>query len=117
MIAPADVDAIAAAVCERLGGDLPQLLTANQVAERLAVEPAWVYSHADELGAIRLGSGDKPRLRFDQAEVAAYLTAGYGRQGSQHGDSAPGAALQRRRRRSQPASAKPVPDTARGGTR
>lgn len=50
-----------------------RMLTAAQVADRWGVDRAWVYDHADQLGARRLGSGKRPRLRFDPAEVAAYL--------------------------------------------
>ena len=39
-------------------------LDAKEVAERLGVERDWVYQHADELGASRLGTGPRPRLRF-----------------------------------------------------
>jgi hypothetical protein len=38
-------------------------LLAAEVAQA-RVTRAWVYAHAEELGAIRLGSGPKPRLRF-----------------------------------------------------
>jgi hypothetical protein len=31
---------------------------------------SWVYAHADELGVIRLGEGEKARLRFDPERVA-----------------------------------------------
>jgi len=39
-------------------------LTAAQLATRLGVTAQWVYDHQNELGAIKLGSGRKPRLRF-----------------------------------------------------
>jgi hypothetical protein len=52
-----------------------QLLSAAQVAERFNVDRDWVYAHADRLGAMRLGTGPKPRLRFDPDRVAAYLHA------------------------------------------
>jgi hypothetical protein len=39
-------------------------LTAGQLAARLGVTAQWVYDHQNELGAIKLGSGRKPRLRF-----------------------------------------------------
>lgn len=73
------VDAVANRVLERLdergisrvGG---ALLTTTQVAERLGVSQAWVYAHASELGVIRLGSGDRPRLRFDPETVAERLS-------------------------------------------
>ena len=39
-------------------------LDAQEVAQRLGVSSEWVYEHADELGALRIGSGPRPRLRF-----------------------------------------------------
>lgn len=39
-------------------------LDAQEVAARLGVSREWVYEHADELGARRIGSGRRPRLRF-----------------------------------------------------
>jgi hypothetical protein len=50
-------------------------LSAAQVAARWGVERAWVYDHAEQLGAMRLGTGPKPRLRFDAARVAEYLSS------------------------------------------
>ena len=41
------------------------MLTVSQLAQHLHLHPAWVYEHADELGAIRIGSGPKARIRFD----------------------------------------------------
>jgi predicted DNA-binding transcriptional regulator AlpA len=39
-------------------------LDAQEVAQRLGVSREWVYEHANELGAARIGSGPRPRLRF-----------------------------------------------------
>jgi hypothetical protein len=39
-------------------------LDAKAVAELLGVDRDWVYEHADELGASRIGRGPRPRLRF-----------------------------------------------------
>jgi hypothetical protein len=39
-------------------------LSAAEVARRLRVKREWVYQHADELGAMRIGGGRRPRLRF-----------------------------------------------------
>jgi hypothetical protein len=39
-------------------------LDASEVAQRLGVTRAWVYEHATELGAIRIGEGPRARLRF-----------------------------------------------------
>lgn len=43
----------------------PRLLDASQLARHLGVTRTWVYEHAHHLGAIRLGTGTKARLRFD----------------------------------------------------
>lgn len=71
----ADVEAIAACVVEHMREALrPQLwlglADAAEVARRLRVHENWVYAHADELGVIRLGDGDRARLRFDLGRVA-----------------------------------------------
>jgi hypothetical protein len=42
-----------------------RLVDAGTVAAALSTSRAWVYEHADELGATRLGEGARPRLRFD----------------------------------------------------
>jgi hypothetical protein len=42
-----------------------QLVDAAAVARLLGVSRATVYAKADELGAIRIGSGKRARLRFD----------------------------------------------------
>jgi hypothetical protein len=50
-------------------------LNAAEVAQLLHVSREWVYQHADELGAVRLGGGRRPRLRF-RREGLATGTAG-----------------------------------------
>jgi len=40
-------------------------MDAARLAAELGVTRSWVYEHRDELGAVRLGTGTKPRLRFD----------------------------------------------------
>ena len=45
------------------------LLTVPEIAERLRVKASWVYGHADELGAFRLGK----YLRFSWARVLERL--------------------------------------------
>jgi hypothetical protein len=52
-----------------------RIVDARGVAETYGVSRDFVYAHADELGAIRLGSGPRARLRFDLVEVAARLNA------------------------------------------
>ena len=86
-----------------------RLLTADEVARRLGVSRPWVYEHADELGARRLGEGPKARLRFDLNAVqaaGARPTGGEseGRPPSSAGEDAAGPA----RRRQPP----PRPSTA-----
>jgi len=64
---PADIEAIATRVAELLRHAPPPtgLLSATQLAQHLGLTRAWIYEHAHELGAIQLGCGSKPRLRFD----------------------------------------------------
>lgn len=45
-------------------------LTVGEVADRLRVKTSWVYSHADELGAYRLGK----YLRFCWSRVIERLS-------------------------------------------
>lgn len=75
---PESVEALARRLAELLGaGEAPaprrQLISAEEVAQRWGVGRRWVYDHADELGAHRLGSGRRPRLRFDPDEIAVRL--------------------------------------------
>jgi hypothetical protein len=50
-----------------------RMLTAAAVAERFGVSRSWVYENADRLGAVRLGSGSRARMRFDEARVSGLL--------------------------------------------
>lgn len=67
-----DIDAIARRVVDLLG-DRPaaheRLVDTAELAAILGVEPEWVRANADLLGAMRLGDGPRPRLRFDVAEA------------------------------------------------
>ncbi len=72
---PQTIEAIARRVVELLekrGFQSRELVDAAELARRFGIERTWVYSHAIELGAVKLGSGAKPRLRFDP-EVAARI--------------------------------------------
>jgi hypothetical protein len=73
----------------------PVLVDARALAHRLNVSRAFVYEHADELGAIPLGTGPRPRLRFDLEEAIACYTS----RRSSGPDSAQQQASSRRRRR------------------
>jgi hypothetical protein len=46
------------------------LLTVAELADRLRVRVSWVYGHADQLGAFRLGK----YLRFSWVRVLSNLT-------------------------------------------
>jgi hypothetical protein len=82
-LGPETVEAIARRVEELLARRFSQtgrtaprrLLTAAEISEWWGVERSWVYDHAEELGAIRLGTGRRPRLRFDPDLVAQRLDA------------------------------------------
>jgi hypothetical protein len=89
----ASVEAVARRVVELLRDEgaigtagAGELLTAAEVARRHGVDRSWVYAHADELGALRLGDGPKPRLRFDPERVRDALDARSAGEGSRHGE-------------------------------
>lgn len=67
---------VALRVVELLGehGGAP-LLDAADVARQLGRSREWVYRHADDLAAVRLGDGARPRLGFERVKVAEYLRA------------------------------------------
>jgi hypothetical protein len=69
---PADIEQIARQVAELIAATQArpsgQFVDASELAQLLGVERDWVYSHANVLGAIRLG-GPRGRLRFDLQRV------------------------------------------------
>ena len=79
-----------------------QLLDARGVAQHFGLSREWVYDHAAELGAIRAGSGPRPRLRFEYERVAAGIAAMRGPAPAPC--EAPAAPATRRHRRSAPAA-------------
>lgn len=79
-LAPESIETLALRLAEILATEEAppprrQLISAEEVAEWWGVGRRWVYDHADELGARRLGAGRRPRLRFDPDEVAEHLGA------------------------------------------
>lgn len=99
------VDALAERVAELLPPEPPRgLVDAAALAGALGVDRSYVYAHAAELGAVRLGGGSKPRLRFDleAAREAMSRYAGKQSQGSNASAGAESAALSARRRRRLP---------------
>jgi hypothetical protein len=53
----------------------PCFIDAATVARRFGVSAQWVRENAERLGAVRLGDGPRPRLRFDPNRVAEVLNA------------------------------------------
>jgi hypothetical protein len=80
-LAAESIEALARRLAELLGVEGPEpeaprkMISAAEVSARWGVARRWVYNHASELGACRLGCGSRPRLRFDPAEVAERLGA------------------------------------------
>jgi hypothetical protein len=103
-------DALVQAIAERVADLLrceptrSRLVDAQTLADALGVDRSYVYSHADELGAVRIGSGSKPRLRFDldTARKAFACYASNQSQGSNASAGAESAGLPARRRRGLP---------------
>jgi hypothetical protein len=82
-LAPESIEALAARLAELLktGPEPPPetdeggMISAARVAELWEVQRRWVYEHRDDLGAVELGKGPRPRLRFDPEVVAERLGA------------------------------------------
>ncbi len=84
-LTPGEIEAIVSRVGELLrskaGGRPappqpgPRLVTAAEVAQWCGVERSWVYAHAEQLGARKIGTGQRPRLRFDLDEVSERIAA------------------------------------------
>lgn len=53
----------------------PDLMDAGELARHLGLTRAWVYEHAQQLGAIAVGDGPRPRLRFDPQTAMKALNA------------------------------------------
>jgi hypothetical protein len=101
---PADIEAIASRVAELTAGQRAEpavrYVDAAQLARIFGVEPDWVYAHASQLDAIRLG-GPKGRLRFDVQRATRALVAPP--PGAPTGRPADKRSCERARRRSHPA--------------
>jgi hypothetical protein len=78
LLSPDDVEAIARRTAELLRNDRPAtfaLVDARELADQLGVSVDYVYGHATQLGAIRLGDGRRARIRFDLAVAREALEA------------------------------------------
>jgi hypothetical protein len=73
------IDAIATRVIELLHEHTrhlqhpESLIDVAELARRTGLSRTWIYGHARELGAIRLGDGPKARLRFNPDTVKRLL--------------------------------------------
>jgi predicted DNA-binding transcriptional regulator AlpA len=102
--APLDVHAVAEAVVDVLAerglviyagpGSSARVLNVQEVARLLGRSTGWVYEHAIELGAIRMGTGPKARIGFDAAAIEQWKRA---RQRGPAPKSAPAPRRSRRR--------------------
>jgi hypothetical protein len=78
-LSPRCIEAIATRVIELLREhtrDLQHpesLIDVAELARRTGLSRTWIYEHARELGAIRLGDGPKARLRFNPDTVKRLL--------------------------------------------
>jgi hypothetical protein len=74
-----EVEAMAEGIAQRVAellrepGDDGQLIDAAATARRFNLSRDYVYRNAEALGVIRLGDGDRPRLRFDPERVVERL--------------------------------------------
>ena len=85
---PETIEVLARRLAELLGGTeterrREQLLSAEEVSRWWGVSRRWVYDHAERLGARRIGTGSRPRLRFDPEDVADQLGEPGGRPDAQ----------------------------------
>ena len=88
----------------------PALVSAAELAGVLGVSRAWVYEHASELGAIRLGEGSRARLRFEvEAARAALSRYGSNRSDAHTANGGGASVLPTPRRRRSLASHRPEP--------
>lgn len=77
---PDDIVALAQAVAANMSGASHRkgsvtriYCTADELAARYGVSRDWVYTHADELGATRLGTGPRARMRFAVATADLWM--------------------------------------------
>lgn len=74
-MAPAVAEVVAQRVLE-LVEERPRngLVDAAELAALLGVDRDWIYEHGERLGAIRLGDGPRPRLRFEVCRAVESFT-------------------------------------------
>ena len=102
-------DRLAARLADRLAEreaprGLRRRVSAGELAVMLGVSRDTVYQHAAELGALHVGNGKRPRLRFDVEEALAAWSARQSSKRSQPSDAPADAGRPARRRRRAPGS-------------
>jgi len=75
LLAEGLADLLAATPTTTTPAPATRLVDAATVARELAVSRSFVYEHAAELGAERIGEGQRPRLRFDLDRARAAWNA------------------------------------------
>jgi hypothetical protein len=72
-----DIEAIADRVAAKLRRPVGVgLIDADAVARMIGVKRDWVYANKKRLGAVPIGQGEKPRLRFSLERVRAVMAEG-----------------------------------------
>jgi hypothetical protein len=69
------------------GGAPEQFVTAAVLAEVINVQRGWVYDNALKLGAIRLGTGPKARMRFPLNAALSRMAAWTDTRGSEQAET------------------------------
>jgi hypothetical protein len=129
MLAPEQLAELADLIADRLREDQAPvnassrggLVDAHELAAQLGVSESWVYGNATLLGVVRLGSGSRPRLRFDVVAAREAMGCSSGKQSqAESGSSTDDPPSPRaRRRRSPDLAPKPgriLGSRPRGGT-
>lgn len=116
----ASVEALARRVVELIRSESNppigvRLVDAATLAIELGVERSWVYAHREELGGVQLGTGSKPRLRFDAEHARDVLTRSTSK-GSQTPQTPVAAGSSPRRRQRVGSSPELLPIRGPGGT-
>lgn len=79
----------------------PKMVSAAELARAMGVSRDWCYRHAAELGAVRIGDGEKARLRFDlDATVASWVACPSSKRAQEEEAPAKRPVSRRRKRRS-----------------
>lgn len=92
------------------------LVDAATLAAELGVDRSWVYAHRDELGAVRIGTGAKPRLRFSLETAREMLACSTSKEPLATQAPVPSSGSPRRRRQRLGSSPELLPIRG-GGTR